>query len=213
MSQKKVKGKKSRPIPKQNHQIPNSMIRPLTFIGLSHHLQHAREYPIYGCWIMEGWQDEGISPVIVARKQETGRVLFGAYMVDLFCLGIKDAFSRADYSVNKFERDLPDMCHGAPEQCSVELAHEVIYGALEYAAKLGFQPHSDFSNQMADLILDPPDAHPRVDHVTFGKDGKPLYIAGPYDDEKKISYVMDTLTRTCGEGNFHFLVGFGDMPD
>ncbi len=62
-------------------------------------------------------------------------------------------------------------------------------------------------------MLDPPDAHPRVDHVLFGKDGKPFYVSGPYDDERKISFVINTLTRTCGEGNFDYLVGFGEKPD
>jgi hypothetical protein len=134
-------------------------------------------------------------------------------MVDLYCLGIKDVFTRTDYSLNRFERELPKLCSGAPQQCSVELAHEVIYGGLEYAEKLGFQPHPDYHKQMADLMLDPPDAHPRVDHVAFGKDGKPLYVSGPYDDEQKINFVMKTLTRTCGTGNFDYLVGFGGMPD
>jgi len=207
MSKKKTKDKKTRPLPKPNPQIPNSLARKSASIGLNDSLKNARDYPIYGCWIMADWQDEGISPVIVAREQEPGRVMFGVYMIDLYCLGIKDVFTRTDYSVGRFERELPKLCAGAPEKCTVELAHEVIYGGLEYAEKLGFQPHSDFKKQMADLILDPPDAHPRVDHVSFGKNGKPLYISGPYDSKQKISFIIETLRRTCGEGNFDYLVG------
>jgi hypothetical protein len=105
------------------------------------------------------------------------------------------------------------MCAEAPISCSVELAHELIYGALEYAEKLGFKPHADFYNQKADLMLDPPDFHPRENTVRFGKDGKPLYISGPYDSEIKSNSVINTLTRTCGPGNFTYLVNLGDMPD
>jgi hypothetical protein len=213
MSKKTAKRKKFRPLPKPNQQIPISLVRKSASIGLSPYLEHARDYPIYGCWIMSGWQDQGITPVVVAREQEPGRVMFGVYMVDLYCLGIKDAFTRTDSSLSKFERDLPKFCAGAPQQCSVELAHEVIYGALEYAEKLGFQPHPDFKKQMADLMLDPPEAHPRVDHVSFGKDGKPFYVSGPYDDERKSRHVFNTLMRTCGEGNFDYIVGLGGMPD
>lgn len=212
MSKKSAKDKKPRPIPQQNRQIPNSMVRQSTAISPSHALEHAREYPLYGCWIMEGWQAAGLAPVVVAREQEPGRIMFGVYMVDIFCLGIKDVFTRTDYSLNKFERELPRLCSGAPQRCSVELAHEVIYGALEYAAKIGFQPHPDFTRQMANLILDPPDTYARVDHVSFGKNGKPFFITGPYDDTRKISSVINTLKRTCGEGNFNILTGLGGMP-
>lgn len=212
MSKQSKKDKRSRPLPKPNRQIPNSLIRPIKAVGLSPYLQAAREYPLYGCWIMDGWQDTGITPVVVARIQETNRVMFGVYMVDYYCLGIKDAYTRADYSLNRFERELPKLCAGAPISCSVELAHELIYGALEYSEKLGFQPHADFYNQQADLMLDPPDSHPRENDVRFGKDGKPLYISGPYDNEIKSKSVINTLMRTCGPGNFNYLVGLGDMP-
>ncbi len=162
---------------------------------------------------MKGWNDEGLTPVVVARQLDSETVIFGVYMVDLYCLGVKDAFTRTSTSIKAFERELPKLCAGKPERCTVELAHEVIYGAMEYAEKLGFQPHPDFKRQMADQVLDPPDAHPRVDHVAFGKDGKPLFISGPYDDEGKITHVLNTLTRTCGEGNYNFLAGFDALDE
>ena len=213
MKKGKKKDRKSRPLPKPNRQIPISMIRPMTTIGINPYLQHAREYPIHGCWIMAGWEEEGITPVVVARMSEADRVMFGVYMVDLYCLGIKDAFTRADYTLNQFNRELSKFCAGDPIPCSIELAHEIIYGALEYAEKLGFQPHPDFKKQMANLILDPPEVHPRENHVSFGKDGKPFYVSGPYDDEQKSRHVFNTLMRTCGKGNFDFLVGLDDVPD
>jgi hypothetical protein len=213
MSKKNKKDRGPRPLPRPNRQIPNSLVRSLTSIGQSPYLEAARDYPIYGCWIMEGWQDEGITPVVVARSQEEDRIMFGVYMVDFYCLGVKDVFARADYSRNRFERELPGLCAGDPVSCSVELAHELIYGALEYAQKLGFEPHPDFYKQNADKMLDPFDAHPRTNGVTFGKDGKPLYIAGPYDNEKKSRSVVNTLVRTCGLGNFDYVIGLSGMPD
>jgi len=209
MSKKTAKGKKSRPLPKQNLQISNSIARKSTAIVPSDYLLHAQDYPLYGCWIMASWQDQGLTPVVVARQQGPDRVMCAVYMVDLYCLGIKDVFVKMDYSLNRFERDLPQFCASDPIKCSVELAHEIIYGALEYAAKLGFQPHSDYHKQKADLMLDPPDAHPHLDHVSFGKDGKPFFVAGPYDNQQKIKFVLDTLRRTSGEGNFNFVAGLG----
>ncbi len=213
MSKKTKKEKKPRPQPKPNRQISNSMIKTMKLLGPRHYLQHAREYPILGCWIMEGWYEAGITPVVVAREQEPGKVMFANYMVDLTCLGVKDAYTRTDIPFSRFERSLPEMCNEELEKCSVELAHEVIYGALEFAERYGFKPHPDFEAQMADMMLDMPDAHPRVDHVAFGRDGKPFYMSGPYDDERKRKFVFDTLMRTAGEGNFDFIIGLGRMLD
>lgn len=213
MSKKKAKDKKARPLPKPNRQIPNSMLRPLAGAVANEFLQNARQYPLRGCWVMEGWKEEGITPVVVARQQEPDRVMFGVYMVDYYCLGVKDVYTRSDYSISRFERDLTDMCGGSPVQCTAELAHELIYGAIEYARSLGFQPHPDFTKQMADLMLDPPDAHPRTNQVEFGKDGKPLYISGPFESELQSRSIVNTLMRTRGEGNFDYIVGIGDISE
>ena len=215
MSKKSSKDKKHRPLPKSNPQIPISAIRKFEFNPLpkpGEVVRHAREFPIHGCWIMSGWQESGITPVVVARQQEPGRILFASYMVDMYCLGIKDAFTRSDFTMAKFERELPKLCANEPEPCSVELAHEVIYGALEYAAALGFEPAPEFRQELADLVLDPPDAHPRSGQVVFGHKGKPLYVAGPYDNEARTSQVIATLKRTCGEGNYDYLLGLPGGP-
>lgn len=208
MPKKTRKDKKPR-LPKVNYQIPISSIKPIKILGPRYYLQHAREYPILGCWVMEGWYEEGITPVVVARQQDSDKVIFTVCLVDLYCLGIKDAYANADISLRSFQNKLQDMCSGAPEPCSIELAHEIIYGGLEYAERYGFKPHLDFTGQFCDQVLDPPETHPRTNNVIFGKDGKPFYVSGPYDNERKLNSVINTLMRTAGEGNFHYLAGIG----
>lgn len=203
------KNKKPR-LPKIDAQIPFSRVRPIRFTGPSYHLEHAREYPIMGCWVMADWKENGITPVIVAREQTPDTVLFANFLLDLYCLGVKDVLVETDSSRKRFERKLPTMCHGVPQEVSAEFAHELIYGAIEYAEKYGFNPHPDFTRELADHVLDAPDAHPRNSKIEFGKDGKPLFIAGPYDNEYKVNQVMNTLMRTAGEGNFDYLIGFGN---
>ncbi len=213
MSKKAKKDKKSRPQPKPNWQIPNSMIRKITLYGPRYYLQHAREYPILGCWIMAGWFEAGITSVVVAREMAPDKVLFAHCIVDLTCLGVKVAHARTDISLSQFMRTLPELCNQRPEKCSPELAHEVIYGAIEYAERYGFNPHPDFKIQLVDLVLDPPDAHPRVDNVAFGKDGKPFYVSGPYDDDRKSQSVINTLMRTAGQGNFDYILAMDGTSD
>ncbi len=72
-----------------------------------------------------------------------------------------------------------------------------MYGAVDYARGLGFEPHPDFE-AAAELLgpWSPPSA------ITFGKDGKPFYIQGPRDNGQKI---IKTLERTVGPGNYDYL--------
>lgn len=211
MSTKHKKDKKPR-LPRTNSQIPNSSIRPIKILGPRYFLQHAREYPILGCWVIKGWQKEGITPVVIARQQDSDKVIFAVCLVDLYCLGIKDAYANADMPLRTFQGKLPKMCSGEPEPCSIELAHEIIYGGMEYAERYGFKPHVDFTGQFCNLVLDPPETHPRTNNVNFGKNGKPFFVSGPYDDESKIKSVINTLLRTAGEGKFDYFAGMGP-PD
>ena len=182
--------------------------KPISFKPSTQILDKARELPLLGCWVMSGWQDQGLTPVVVARKQSETSVLFGVFLVDLFCLGVKDAFWKSDLSLKQFNRQLPQLCAEDPALCDVDLAHEMIYGSIEYAQKYGFEPHHDYAQ--ATLILDPPEMHLHKNRVTFGKDGKPFFISGPNDNAKMI---FDKLMHTAGEGNFEFLMGFDGMDE
>ena len=182
--------------------------RPVSFHGPTVFLQQAREFPMMGCWIMADWKESGITPVIVARLEPGDMVIFGSFLADIFCLGVKDAFWKYDIPVKQFTRNLPDLCRGNPEPCEASLAHEIIYGSIEYARTFGFEPHRDYAR--ASLVLDLPELHPRKHHVEFGKDGKPFFIAGPYDNARAI---VKKLMQTAGEGNFNFLAMFEDLDN
>lgn len=169
----------------------------------------ARSYPIEGCWVRPDWQEAGITPVTLARRQPDGLLMYGTYLVDYYCLGVKDAFCRVALPAREFyAQDLAHLCEENPLPISVELAHELVYGSIEFAARYGFKPHRDF--KLAQLILDPPEAHPRTGTVEFGKDGKPFYISGPYDN---VQAIMRTLMRTAGLDNFLYMVNIGDSEE
>ncbi len=208
MPKKRKKNKKPRR-PKINTQIPISKVRKINLDSPLEALKNARQYPILGCWAMESREERGITPVVIARQQDDEQILFANYLVDIYCLGVKDIVVNANFTRRRFERTLPKQCMHEPEEITVELAHEIVYGALDFARKYDLEPHPDFVRLHADQVLDPPEAHPRSHNVQFGKDGKPFYVSGPYDDERKIDRIIRTLERTAGEGNFDYLVGMG----
>ena len=172
------------------------------------HVRQANSYPIEGCWIMPGWEEGGMAVVVVARRQTNGNIVYGVYLVDYYCLGLKNTFYNADIPAGRFRREiLPEVMQGnEPQEISPALAHEIIYGAIEFAQQYGFRPQRDY--RWSRYILDPPDMHPRTGTIAFGYEGKPFFISGPYDNADA---VLRQLGRTAGEGNYEYLVGL-DVP-
>ncbi len=144
--------------------------------------------------------------MLVARRHRTNRVSVCGYLVDTYCLGVKDTLGPHVMS----DRDLPAFVHayfdafgpaGLPLRAPLELARHLVYGGVDAARRLGFEPHADFAAAAEHL-------GPWVEAsaITFGKDGAPFYVAGPYDHAEA---VVSTLTASVGEGNFTFAVPLG----
>ena len=64
------------------------------------------------------------------------------------------------------------------------------------ARRLGFEPAPDFGPAAGHL-----GPWEETSAITFGRDGAPLYVQGPYDDPNT---VLRTLSKSAGEENFHF---------
>jgi tetratricopeptide (TPR) repeat protein len=158
----------------------------------------ARQLPVAGCWITEDWQDHGICNIIVARGHNNGNITAGLYLVDLYCLGVKDAGYHFNLPPSEFEY-LKDHAGGV-EACEYILAHNIIYGAIAFAEDYGFKPHKDFA--VAQFVLEEDDDNVELMEIEFGFEGEPYYFRGPNDDEAKVNQIRNTLMRTAGEGNF-----------
>lgn len=61
-------------------------------------MQQAFNAPVYECWEPEPLFDQsshvGIGSVIITRKANNGDILAGVFLIDVYCLGIKDCFVR-----------------------------------------------------------------------------------------------------------------------
>ncbi len=164
----------------------------------------ARSYPIHECRITNAGAEGGKYDIIVARKKPNGDLIVGFYLVDTWCLGLKDTFYRHDMSVHDYEETIEDMEEdgfGAvtTEVCDPNHAFNLIYGAIEYAEDIGFQPHKDF--EVTEYIL--PDVDDvEYEDIEFGKDGMPFYVDGPDDN---VAAVLARLEKNVGQGNFHFM--------
>lgn len=181
------------------------------------------EAPLVGCWISDNWSagltvggdhpdwpgasrvepdgESGLIGVLVAREHGSS-VSAAGFLVDVWCMGVKNADGPKTVDRRKlpdFSRKFFSMFSHPPVPAPLDLAQHVVFGAVEYARDLGLEPDPDYAKCAGHLgkWSGPSD-------ITFGRDGKPLYIAGPYDDPFR---VVSTLRKTAGEGNFDFIMG------
>lgn len=165
-------------------------------------VQRVRNFPLYEATVQESYYDQtGIATVMVSRLEPSGKITVGIYLIDHFCLGIKNANYKCHLLPEEYE-DFKE-ANNAPygyREADLRFAHNLVYGALDYAEDLGFKPHPDFA--VAEYILDPELVDEGIDDIEFGRDGMPYYISGPFDQPERI---IKTLQKSVGEGNFHFL--------
>lgn len=167
--------------------------------------QNGRKLPIEKCLVAENAIKNGVVVCIIIRKQPSGLFSFASFVVDRFCLGIKDAMANCNYSKIQIDDLLARMSpFGVLKEVPAAYFHNLVYGALDYAEDLGFSPNESFD--IAEHLLDPDLADEGIDDIEFGYNGKPLYIQGPFDDANRI---IKTLNSTVGEGNYEFVVEGG----
>jgi hypothetical protein len=175
-------------------------------------LRKAVQSPIYQCWEpVELFDDmRGIGSVVMARKTEHHQIVMAVFLVDVFCLGIKDAYIRL-LSEEGYRQHLKQIkSHQKLREISPERARKLVEEAEAYAGELGFKPHKDY--HAAKAIFGDIDASACPDTFEFGRNGQPLYFAGPYDDRRVRERVIRTLTEKLGPNGFHYVMPTDDVP-
>lgn len=159
----------------------------------------AGDLPVYKCIIGKDWKEHGLARVAVARTQPNGRLVYGMFLVDVFCLGAKNSFCNAEMSVEEFENIfIPMQLYDTkPESITLEFAKALIYGAVAYARDLGFEPDADFD--LASRVLGDDKFKPDKKIKFGGPNGKPLYVVGPNDNSRLI---ISKLEHKLGEDGF-----------
>lgn len=148
--------------------------------------------------------ENGLFQLVVTRAKPSGKFLVGIYLVDVWCLGVKSTFYRQNLDEDELAELLDHI--GSSEgtsmvQVKYAWAHSLIFDSIDYADSLGIAPDKDFS--LTRYILEPEETIEEEFDFEFGKDGKPFLVVGPYDNGPKL---LNTLHRTVGEDNFHFLM-------
>ena len=161
----------------------------------------AKILPFHECFISQDWNKRGMASILISKRMPSGNFIAALYLVDVFCLGLKNTLYRFNLSQLEYD-ELYDQFNQNEDfiPCKLEMAHNIIYGAIDYADELGFAPNSDF--KVTEKLLDEDLITDDIDTIELGKDGKPFFIAGPDDN---INRIIAILNKKIGEGNYDFL--------
>ncbi|SDG78682.1 hypothetical protein SAMN05421827_11146 [Pedobacter terrae] len=168
----------------------------------------ARGLQLGSCYINSDWEESGMANILVSRKHTNGNVTIGFYLVDLKCLGVKDAFFKFNVSEDEMF-DLIDYIKG--EEIEYNQAHNIIYGAVAFANDCGLKPHKDWT--VAQFILEEDDDHIPLIDIEFGQNGVPAYYVGPNDSPAKINQILAMLDKNVGQGNYLFYYDGGGFEE
>ena len=150
--------------------------------------------------------DLGWGYLVMSRCKADGRVEAGFFLLDVLCLGVKDAGfydfpSIADYQEGLVDRLFPD---GSSVRMTPEAARKLIEEAISYARGLGFSPGADFKK--ASRVFGGIISANGAEQFVFGRDGKPFYVQGPSDSPARVERILRALEARCGEGGYHYII-------
>jgi hypothetical protein len=160
----------------------------------------AARAPIQHCLLMDSLFEIGVGTLVLARGATPHYVGMGCFLIDVFCLGIKDVvFKELDEEM--LEPFWQTMDVAAP-MISVDpsYARKLLRDLAAWSHKIGFPPHREFAAVeplFGDVNADACDAV-----FQFGCDGKPRYIPGPSESRLQIRDRLEHLRTTLGEGGF-----------
>ncbi len=170
--------------------------------------------PIHECFVADNLFSFGIGELVVARRSHSGDIAFSAFLLDVFCLGVKDAMFLV-MPENEYEQKFKTGMAANASRGFVKLhqasAKKLLDDLVKYSKELGFTPHPDYKN--AYDIFGDIDASVSPEKYTYGKKGKPFYKNGPYESEADIERILNTLTKSCGTDGFDILLRLGDDMD
>jgi len=169
-------------------------------------LRQAAKWPAVQALAAKDLFRDGIGSLAIARQESENGLVFAVFLVDVFCLGVKNAFWRAG-TPGEFNK-LVDQMEETQALRSIDPAClvKIVHGAVAYAESFGFVPHPDYRH--AGKLLEGIDPATCKQKFAFGRDGKPFYFRGPNESLAQAQAISERIAAAGG----HFLVG-GPVSD
>lgn len=170
--------------------------------GLAGKVRWAATRPLHACLVQDSVLQSGMGMVFLSRKTGVRDLALGGFLVDAYCLGVKDAMFR-ELDEEEMELLLDGAGATAPlTPVDPPYARKLLRDAAAYARSLGLSPHPDYAAiepLFGDVAADACDVE-----FKFGFEGRPLYVPGPAESRTQIRRRIERLRRTLGDDGFDF---------
>lgn len=163
---------------------PQTQLRPV-FFSTAKQMSLAVNSPVHACYVND-FREHGMAFILFARKIPDGKIAVGHFLVDTYALGVKDAFFRV-FSEPEYDNFIA-LKKNELERIHPTCARKLVEGAVDFAERFRFKPHSDY--KFAKIIFGDIDRDACPLNFEFGKNGQPLVITGtmhPLDVENGYS--------------------------
>jgi hypothetical protein len=162
----------------------------------------AAQAPIQHCLLTEGLLEAGMGTLILARGATPHLLASGVFLLDVFCLGIKDVLFES-LERDEFAMYVKASDAGSPlVSISPSDARKLLRDLAAWSRSIGFPPHRDFA--AVERIFGDVSADESQADFPFGSDGKPLYIPGPFESASLIRRRIEHLQKHLGDDGFEF---------
>ena len=172
--------------------------------SLAHDVRRATAAPVHACLVQDSIFESGVGMVFLIRKTGARNFALGGFLVDAYCLGVKDAMFR-EVDEEKMDMLLDGVEATAPlVPADLAYARKLVRDAAAYAQSLGLPPHPDFAAVeplFGDVAADACDVQ-----FQFGYEGRPLYVPGPTESPTQIRRRFEGLRRKLGADGFDFVL-------
>jgi len=164
------------------------------------------EHPFYECIIPHNLFEAGIGNILVTKVSPQGELAICSFIVDVFCLGVKQVRFKT-MPLPEYEAVFkPDIVksHGGYAFIKIKpaCAQKLLDGVTQYAKDLGFSNDSDYYAMKT--IFGEKKLGLCWTRYKFGKDKMPFYMRGPNESTTDANKIVATLEKSCGLGNFHY---------
>lgn len=165
---------------------------------------------LVAAYINESWKKQGFASMFVLRRTAGHGLLMGAYLVDLWCAGLKDAWGWRDASMEQFrERVLEN--HPGPSalvRVDLDLIARLVAGGIRFAKQNGFRLPPKYERWTALLGDFGPIAE--ADLSDFGVGGKLRWV-GPISD-LKARLIGCPMEEFLARADVEYIFGSEDGP-
>jgi Domain of unknown function (DUF1841) len=165
-------------------------------------IRRAAAHPLHACLVQDSVLQSGVGMVFLSRKTGARNFALGGFLVDAYCLGVKDAMYR-ELDEGEMEELLAEAAATAPlTPVDPPYARKLLRDAAGYARSLGLPPHADYATVeplFGDVAADACDVK-----FQFGHEGRPFYVPGPTESPTQIRRRIDRLRRRLGDDGFDF---------